>query len=210
MPDYWDRCDWPRRIAERDVEAIGDFARVFRPKFYAFFVRHGLDPIDAEDLAADCATDIALKADQYVAGPRSDFSKWVFTLAKHKLADWQRWCRRAAPSAHLSDIGDIPASCGLGSERIVRLDPAVVQAVHEAFGTLPWLDQAVLNFHQRQLSYHEIGDLLGMTSSAARVRQYRALKRLKSLLEKDQRMEAILRHCEPTLVAPAGCSPIQF
>lgn len=208
MPDYWDICDCPRRMAEGEAEAIDEFTRVFRPRLYAFFIRHDLNPMDAEDLAADCATDIALRADRYVAGPHSGFSKWVFTLAQHKLADWQRWRRRTAPSAYLGDIGPIPDTRGLDSGGSA-LDPAVVRAVHEAFGTLPWLDQEVLSFREQQLSYREIGHLLGMRPSSARVRHSRALNRLRTLLEKDRRMEAILRHCDPIVVAHTGCSRSQ-
>jgi len=82
--------DLAARMIELDEDAFREFAEFFAPKFRAFFLARGLGILDAEDLTITCITDIALKVPRYRPTHGANFEKWVFTLARHSLADWWR------------------------------------------------------------------------------------------------------------------------
>lgn len=174
------------RMLALEEEAFTDFARVFGPRFRAYFIRRGLPVVDAEDLAVSCVTDIALKIEKYKPVAGGGFEAWVFTLARRALFDWWRERRATEP---LPD--DLPAPLPGEPE---EGELAVVEAVRDAVAQLPEADQALIELRDLggEYTYSEISQQLGLSPQGARVRHFRALKRLKSILEKDPRIGKLL------------------
>src|SRR5262245_41630137 len=85
----------PERLVLLEADAYDEFSRWFGPRLKRFFERRGLSPMDAEDLAATCVTDIALKARMY-RPELGTFNAWVFAVAGNALKDFVKKSRRVA------------------------------------------------------------------------------------------------------------------
>jgi RNA polymerase sigma factor (sigma-70 family) len=74
--------------------------------------------------------------------------------------------------------------------------PDIVLVVRTALERLPEAERKVVELHDldADCSYSEIGEQLHITPSAARVRHFRALRRLRGLIEADPRACNCLRH----------------
>lgn len=181
------------RMLALEEEAFNEFASVFGPRFRAFFVRRGLTAMDAEDLAVSCVTDIALKVEKFRSVTGGGFEAWVFTLARRALFDWWRQRQETVP---LSE--DLPAPSA--EEEDVESDPGVIAAVREALGQLPESEQKLVMLRNLgpEHTYADLSAQLGVTPEAARVRHFRAMKRLKSILENDPRIQKLLERSNPT------------
>lgn len=172
-----------------EEKAYCEFGDYFGSRFKAIFVRGGLSTSEAEDLAGSCITDIALKAGKYKPEENGSFKAFVFTLARHALADWWRIYRRSVP------ITDEPLE-GISQEKREDLEPnaEVVLAVQEALARLSETDRRIIELRclGPQHTYAEIGEILKTSSGAARVRLSRALRRLRFILEKDGRINTFV------------------
>jgi RNA polymerase sigma-70 factor (ECF subfamily) len=198
-PPGFDFEELPQRLAALDEGAFREFAALFGPRLRALFVRRGLSTTDAEDLAMSCVTDISLKIDRYDPERGGHFAAWVFTLARHALADW--WRKHRA-------IDMLPESLA-APEGELLMDSAtvsgVVDAVREAVAQLPEPDRHLLRLRdlERNEPYSEIARQLGIRTETARVRHLRSLRKLRSLLESDSRIQPLLSRQQSYL----GCSP---
>lgn len=170
-----------------DEGAFREFASLFGPRLRTFFARRGLTLDDAEDLAMSCITDVAMKAHMYRSEGGGRFAAWVFTIARRAQADW--W-RRHRPADALSEDLAMP---GLEIEDGMRV-AAIVDAVREAVAKLPEVDRRLLLLRDLEQNepYSEIARHLGIRTTAARVRHLRSLRKLRSLLETDPRIQSLL------------------
>ena len=123
-----------------EEDAYREFASYFGPRFRTFFLNRGLPMGEAEDLATNCVTDIALKVGKYdpsCAG--GHFEAWVFTLARRALIDsWRR--RRAAEPLPAELL--FPEGFDEHSDKLAD----AVDALREAFAKLSADDQALVGF----------------------------------------------------------------
>ena len=180
--------DLARRMSALEEESFYEFAGFFGPRFRALFLSRGLTRADAEELSVSCVTDISLKVGQYKPVADGSFEAWVFTLARRYVIDW--W-RARQPSLPLPD--DLPLSTPSVEEP--EPDSELVVAVRAALAQLSEADQKLIRLRnmEGEYTYAEAGEALGISAGTARVRHFRALKRLESLLMKDQR---ITRHLD--------------
>lgn len=171
--------DLPARLKNTEPAAFEEFAEHFGPRFRAFFIAKGLQPGDAEDLAATCVTDIQLKVDRYRQLPRGSFKAWVFVLARHAMADWYRERRRGQTRGSLREV-----ALNVDLE-VVLADTKAILAVQEAIAKLPRVLREVVALRdlESQMTYQQIGERLGIKEGTARVRHLRALRQLRMQLE---------------------------
>jgi RNA polymerase sigma-70 factor (ECF subfamily) len=179
------------RMVAADELAFAEFAEYFGPRFRALFVNRGLSISDAEDLAVSCVTDTALKVDKYRAEENGNFEGWVFTVARHYAADW--WRRRKFGTVAIEE--SVTAMAPLVDPEETKPNENVVDAVRDALRQLPEADVILIKFRNLgpEHTFAELAERIGISQEAARVRHFRALKRLKSLLEVDPRIVSILR-----------------
>lgn len=177
-----------RRMAAMEEEALREFGDFFGPRLRAFFLRHGLAVGDAEDLAVSCITNIALKVEQYKPMKNGSFAAWVFTAARHTLVDWWRTHQATVPLSN-----NLPAQEPPGDDES-EPNIEVILAVTEAVAQLSEIDRIIVQLRDlgAEHTYAEISERLRIPSGTARVRHLRALKKLQSILQKDQRLREIL------------------
>jgi RNA polymerase sigma-70 factor (ECF subfamily) len=180
----------PVRMLALEEAAFQDFADYFGPQFRALFVRSGLPPMEAEDLAVNCIGDIAVSVNKYRRVEGKSFASWVFAIAKNAMADWRKDAyKRIAVGQELVHA---PPVTGGPEDQFPRQE--VVSAVQEALHTLTAVEQEVVFLRDlgEERSYAEIGAILGIPEGTARVRHKRALDRLRSILEDDSRILPII------------------
>jgi RNA polymerase sigma-70 factor (ECF subfamily) len=157
------------------------FERLFRalaPSVHAFFartVRHGAV---AEDLLQTTFLKIHRARGSWRGGER--LRPWVFTIAARVRTDWLRRNGREEEEVHDELLPDAGA----------RGDPAaVVQArerserVRAALESLSGPQRVAVHLHRFEgLTFAEIGKVLGISESAAKLRAFRAYAELRRLL----------------------------
>ena len=182
--------DLGERLKQGETDAFETFLRVFPRRFYFFFFRKGLSPVDAEQLAEWLIQEILLnKLAQYRPGIGGGFDAWCKTLTRHA---WIDWCRKGIPEfVSFRDELKCPTN-GLRQEGAGTGEKSQeTQAVRDALCQMEESDIEILDMHDvRKLGFAEIGAAFGIPEGTARVRHFRAKKRLLEVLEKDARIAA--------------------
>jgi len=187
--------DMAQGIEAGQEKAFEEFFRFFSPRFRAFFLAGGLPQSDADDLAVSCADDIAMKVWQgkkYDRKKCGGFLPWVFTLMGHERASWWReWFRKRTDQVALAP----ELSATDPPEDEVLRKAAIEVAIEDAKALVPMIDREIvtLRYSRNGYSFPDIGDLLGMSASSVRVRHWRALRKMRAVLEHDERLRPCLR-----------------
>lgn len=172
MADSEHLQDLVRRLVALDEEAYQEFAMTFGPLLLRYFVRRGLPYFEAEDLAATCVTDIAMKARKFPGV--GSFAAWVFKIAKNAFADYRKKAVRSV---------ELAAEPEDRIEDEQWFDPEVAVEVQVVLANLPEHDRAlVIGRALNGRPFKELAEELGLSEEAARVRYLRARRGLESRL----------------------------
>ncbi len=133
------------------------------------------------DLSADIVADVYLRAwlkrDSLKESP--SLTAWILTVTRNRVNDEFRARRTTVDLDQIEELQDV-ASDG----RHVELTETERAQLHQAIRRLPAEQQHVifLRFFQH-LSHEQVANELGRTANAVRVAQFRALARLRTMLE---------------------------
>ena len=162
--------------ARRDPRAFGSlYALYVQPLFRYLYSRIGGVP-EAEDVTAQTF----LAALEAFGRYRHDghFAAWLFSIARYKAADYFRQQNKQVP---LEDAESVAADSDLLQGAIHRERSAALARLVSA---LPEEDRDLIRLrYVAELSFSEIGRLLGRSEDAAKKALYRLLARLQSQLE---------------------------
>jgi len=172
-----------QRLISLDEKAFQEFALTFGPPLHHYFLRHGLPPFEAEDLAAECVTDIAMNVGKY--HPGGNFAAWVYTIARNRHVD--HW-KRGLKTVELDQTLAAPVNDEPWSDVEIAIEVQAVLVEFSEQDRLLVLGRAV---HNR--SYEDLAEELGIGLETARVRYMRARK---SLAERLLKAPAIRRRIE--------------
>jgi RNA polymerase sigma factor (sigma-70 family) len=178
---HQDERAWMTAYAAGDDMAFNALFKSLAPRLLAFFMRAIPDRALAEDLLQ--STFVRLHAARHTYRVGSPVRPWVFTIAARVRIDELRRRRRlprAAPEAELDrlEAAADPESEGRGLDGDAR-----GRSVREAIDSLPESQRLVVHLHRfEELSYAQIGAVLGVSEGAARIRAFRAYAKLRELL----------------------------
>ena len=160
-------------------------ARWQRPLF-AFAWRYVQNRTDAHDLVAETFVRLHQQRDRLRADTR--LSAWLFTTLSNLCHNHYRWRRRHptvsldAPNDDETSAHDIVPSDGAVPDAALERDETCT-AVRAAIDRLPHdLKTTLLLHHYEQLSYREIGSVVGCSERGVETRLYRARQRLRDEL----------------------------
>lgn len=160
-----------------DAEAFERLFRSLAPSIHAFFARSVGNGAVAEDLLQTTFLKLHGARGRWRTG--EPLRPWVFTIAGRVRVDWLRRQGRteAEDDDHVlaDERGDDPAEAALAHERSER--------VRVALESLAEPQRVVVHLHRfEELSFAEIGRVLGISEGAAKLRAFRAYGQLRSAL----------------------------
>jgi RNA polymerase sigma-70 factor (ECF subfamily) len=137
------------------------------------------------DLAHDICQDAFLKALRSLSRLKdlSRFPAWLYRIAQNTLRDHMR--SRARRHRSFSRVEDLDALASAAPAAAESLDAAEeAERLLRAVRALParYRDPLLLR-HARDLSYAEIGSILGVSEKVIQVRMFRARKMLEKMLQ---------------------------
>ncbi len=168
------------RLRRRDREACRELIRRHHAKVYGFLRRMGTDPALAEDLTQETYA----RAWERIESLRQAGSlrSWLLAIARNELL---QHARRKEPEVIGPEGHPEPSASAttleedlLASERDERLHRAVSRLDEGLRETV------VLHYFQ-ELSFREVGAVLGLPAGTVKSRVHRALTTLRGLLERE-------------------------
>jgi RNA polymerase sigma-70 factor (ECF subfamily) len=148
------------------------------PRVHGFFLRSFRDPGVADDLLQVTFMKVHRARAQYRADLR--VLPWLFTVAARVRLDELR--RRL----RLPEDADEEALARADQQLSQKSEPAtadVAEAVREALDALPESQRTVIHLHRYEgLTFAEIGQVLGTTAGAVKLRAFRGYETLRRSL----------------------------
>lgn len=162
------------------MENSQDFEQAYlsyAEKIYRFLYWQTHDRALAEDLTGEAFSRAWNKRSSYHGG---SLQAWLFQIARNLLIDY----RRKKKELPLDDKVEVLASLGQESLSIRAQRADEIWRMHKAIETLPdnLRGVTVLRFIE-ELSVREVAEVLGLTEVNVRVLQFRALRRLRGILD---------------------------
>jgi RNA polymerase sigma-70 factor, ECF subfamily len=185
------RRPWHERLRAVEAEAYVEFAKHFGVRFERWLIRRGYSEADASDVSRDALQTILFeRLHKFVAAPdlsveQSDakFEAWVWQVARNYAESWRLKYRY-----HLSRK---PLSADVTAADIVCFtDPNPrVTALREHLATLDDDSRNIMILKDfiGETTFIEVASILGIEEGTARVRYFRAKRKLKEKLIADPR-----------------------
>jgi len=175
-----------RPVTMTEAELIGlTFAEVYQtqaPRVYAYCLSQVGNPVDAEDLAADVFA-AAFAAYSRVRPSSSGVQPWLIRIAHNACVDHLRRTRRRAFASWFTNGRNPEPASPIDVERDAVLRDEL-RFVLSRMCRLRRRDQLLVGLRvAADLSYAEIGEVLGISEHAATMGVRRALERLRHLCE---------------------------
>lgn len=166
------------RAKKGDAEAFELLVRTYETSVYRLALRMCGNAHDAEEVAQEAFV-AAWKGLPAFRG-ESKFSSWLYQLTTNAAIDFLRREKRHRAATPIEDEVDLPAD---GTPQQAAEDAELRRALQQALQALtPEHRQIFLLRQMRQLSYEEIGQLLGLESGTVKSRLSRAKKQLRQIL----------------------------
>lgn len=134
----------------------------------------GVAEMDAEELVQDTLLKVHTNVGTFHRDGRAKLTTWVFRIAQNCAIDFHR--------VHREKLQELPEGlepvrwhvrfAGHNSEHLTWLGQELPKFSAE--------DQQILLWHAHKFSFGKIGDWLGLKEATARVRHFRAMKKLKT------------------------------
>ncbi|MGQ7280470.1 RNA polymerase sigma factor [Brevibacillus thermoruber] len=171
-----------QRILQGDIEAYRELIQRYQHMIYVFIYKMVNNRSDAEDLTQE----VFVKAYEKLSSFRGDsqFSSWLYTLARNKTIDFLR--RR---KFHESDeqLAYVPSQASDESPQDSLINKERRREIEKAFSMLSESYREVIVLRcTHEYPFEKIASLLGIAESTARVRYLRARQELAKLLTRKE------------------------
>lgn len=178
------------RLRNGDMEVIGQLVERYQHRLYRYLLRLASRPSAAEDLFQQTWLRIIERIQYY--DPRRSFEGWLFAVAHNLAIDY---LRRRQPESLDEPLpsgetqSDLTRSANPGAlEQLLSKERAV--CVVDAVAALPVAFREVLTLRfEEEMKLEEIATVLDMPMGTVKTRLHRALKALRSILEKRLEIE---------------------
>jgi RNA polymerase sigma-70 factor (ECF subfamily) len=166
------------RVRDGELERLSELFERHHRRLYQFFCRLVGDPAAAEDLVQE----VFVRLIKYRQSFRSDaeFTPWLFTLARNAGVDHFRG--RPKELQHMEDAPEPAAPVDHDEHPVAGLERREQhELLQAALARLPHEKRELLVLARfGEMRYERIGELLGISVGAVKVRVHRALKELRA------------------------------
>jgi RNA polymerase sigma-70 factor (ECF subfamily) len=112
---------------------------------------------------------------------RASAATWFYRVALHTAMNWHRKDRpRRASQQPLWDVQILDTAGSVGEEHIQQQE--AVEQLYQAIARLPKTDAALVLLYLEELTYREMGEVLGISENHVGVKLNRAKKALHALI----------------------------
>ncbi|MFT5285064.1 MAG: RNA polymerase sigma-70 factor (ECF subfamily) [Planctomycetota bacterium] len=192
MRESWDGDRDPlAALAMGDPQLFERFVEVESVTFTGFFRRLGADLQEAEDLTQDLFLKLYRQAPAYAASER--LAPFAFRIARNAWIDRTRRHTTRQRSQHISGETGSDSSLPGVFDRTAGTEPEAAQflatkeesaSLYRALAGLSEMHRAVFELGALQeLSYSEVGEILGVPVGTVKSRMFYALRHLRERLE---------------------------
>jgi RNA polymerase sigma-70 factor, ECF subfamily len=190
-----------RELCQRHEGAIGAIYDRYAHDIYRYLYRLVGDGWAAEDLTSEVFLKLLHSAGTST-GPRSNLPGWLYRVARNLAMDWFR-AQAKMTSGELKEelVGDDEPEIS----RVVRREQhaQVGEAVHKLTADQ---QQVILLRFGEGLEIKAVGRIMGKSEGAIKVLQYRAIRRLQSLLHPEGAKSHVHKTGETIRSVPAASS----
>ena len=193
--------DLALRMQRGEPQAFIEFSLRYGPIFYRYFHYDlSIPDADARELSASTVTDLALRVHKYTRRDDGSFNAWVYQGMRNAGMSWLRehW------------FHEIPIDEAFGGrfDAVIELDAESAAAVSEAVASLDPLDRFVVEARCRgsiPLGFKDIAADWNANNGAVvkgdalRVRYFRALEKLETILRADPRVAGRVARMETVI-----------
>ncbi|MDF1799409.1 MAG: sigma-70 family RNA polymerase sigma factor [Planctomycetota bacterium] len=152
------------------------------PRFLGFRNKRSGRPFGHEELS-DLAQDVFVLIWSKLGGfeGRSKLETWVYRICAYEFLNALR--RKQRQNARTADLGPDASMDDMAQPASKQPDPSHFEGLHKAMGQLPADEERVLSMkHYDDLTFAEIGQALGLSTSGAKHQYYKAMEHLTRLL----------------------------
>ncbi|WP_318343946.1 RNA polymerase sigma factor [Flagellimonas baculiformis] len=166
------------KVKSGDLDKLGLLYERHKKRLFGFFYNMGNNPSISEDLVQNVFVRILKYRHSFTGeGP---FTAWMFSMARNVGNDHYKKISREGVSR---GIAPEQVDKGTGDYLNETMDlQGDALMLNRALGLLPAEKREILLLSKyRELKFQEIGEILGCSEGAAKVRVHRALKDLKTI-----------------------------
>jgi len=165
-------------LQEGSPESFERLARgIFTPLWRYLVVTVGVPKPDAEEIAQDSLMKVHKSVRKFRFKGQAKLTSWIFQIARNLAIDFYRVNQ---PVQHELDENELPAHSGA---RFSGRNADYLSKLRDALEMLSANDQEILLWRTRDIAYAEIAGWLDVKEATARVRYFRAERRLRALFE---------------------------
>ncbi len=171
------------KVKSGEVDKLGLIYERHKKRLFGFFYNLGNDPMTSEDLVQNVFVRM-LKYKKSYTGEGS-FMAWMFRTARNVNYDFHKKNKK---NTNQTDVAAIAYKLEDETSELERMDKkdTMVQ-LERAMHSLPMEKREVLILSKyKAMKFSEIGEVLGCSEGAAKVKAHRALNDLRSAFEKMQ------------------------
>jgi RNA polymerase sigma-70 factor (ECF subfamily) len=161
------------RFVQGEESAFSELFARHAPRLHGA-LRRMVGPAAADDVLQSTFLSIVRSRGRYERG--APFRPWLYTVAVNAARDHLRRHRREKVQAP----EDLPERA---ADPVPTPDPGLTRVVEQALTQLPANQREAIVLHRFEgFSFREIGELLGVSETAVKVRAHRGYERLRVLL----------------------------
>lgn len=165
------------KVKSGDLDKLGLLYERHKKRLFGFFYNLGNNPSISEDMVQNVFVRMLKYRGSYTG--EGSFTAWMFRMARNVNYDHHQKSARNRIASNLAPE-DVQKGRDDLSERIEEKENNALLA--RAMNKLSTKERELLVLSKyRELKFREIGDILGCTEGAAKVRVLRALKELKRI-----------------------------
>ncbi len=170
----------PAGPAAADAEAVAGWYARYGGTVYNYVRFHLASPDAAEDVTAETFFKVFRAAERF-DGERGSAKVWILRIARNALRDHLRRARLRS-YVPIGAMRDLVAEALSPEERLIREEE--VARLLAAVAELPERDREIISLrYGSELDTAQVAAILGLRESAVRTRLWRALGRLRALLD---------------------------
>jgi RNA polymerase sigma-70 factor (ECF subfamily) len=165
------------RLIAGDDSALNQLMDRWQKPLLSFILRYVGNHADSIELAQETFVRVYQNRSQF--NFKSKFSTWLLAIATNLCRHHARW-RTRHPTISLDEASDQYLSISAEETASALAERSeLAKLVRDEIGRLPHdLKTVIILFEYENLSYHEIGGILGCTPKAVETRLYRVRKLL--------------------------------